>query len=87
MKYPQEFIVAVKAEFPGDEEILNALEQGREMAGRYLDESRGMGMGPEDIIKAFAEGREQEVRAAAEKAVRREKLYNMWCDIYHKGTR
>jgi len=82
MEYPKSFTERVKAEFPDWEAIHKNLDAGSSIVGRYLDDSRYFGMRPADIVAAFNEGRQEEVKKEAEKCVRREKLYAEWSKLY-----
>lgn len=79
--YPPEFVAAVKAAYPGFDALHDALDRGLLFVGRYLDDSCGLRMSPEQIVKAFVNGREKWVLAAATRATLRDALYLTWCDI------
>jgi len=82
MKYPKEFVDAVKAEFPGWQDLHMALDTGRTVVGQYLDDNRSGGFRPEHLVKMIDEGRVAELKAEAEKQIRRIKLYSQWCKLY-----
>jgi len=79
--YPADFVEKVKAEFPDWTKLHEALEAGSDFVGRYLDDSRGFSMRPEDIVKSLEGGKQDEVLAAAKKADRLNKLYAEWSDL------
>ncbi len=80
MRYPVDFVAKVKAELPECDILHQALATGYDdIVSQLLDEARRFRMKPEKIIKAFEEGRQQEVLDSAKKAVRREKLFIEWC--------
>jgi len=84
MEYPKSFTERVKAEFPDWEAMHKNLDANNPMVGRYLEESRSFGMSATDIVAAFNEGRQEEVKKEAEKCVRRGKLYDEWNKLYEK---
>lgn len=82
MDYPKEFVKKVKREYPDWQDLHEALDAGNDFLGRLLDDSRHFAMKAEEIIAAFEEGCEYKVKRAAEKAVRRTKLYVEWGELY-----
>jgi hypothetical protein len=82
VKYTKEFINEVRNEYPEWTALHTLLDNGNLAVGRYLDDSSHFGMSPEKIVAAFNEGRQETVKEAAEKAVRRRKLYEEWIEIY-----
>lgn len=81
MRYPKEFVAKVKAEFPDWTELHKKLDEGNAFVGRYLDDNSNFDMKAADIVKAFNEGRQDEVKKAAEQCVRRQELYAEWGEI------
>jgi hypothetical protein len=81
IRYPQEFVVRVKEEYSGDDKVLNALETGDYVLGKYLMERMDLDMGPEQIILALEGGRTEDVLAEAKAAVRRTAMYLEWTRI------
>jgi len=79
--YPADFVAKVKAEFPNWDKLHQALDAGNYFVGRYLDDSRGFSMRPEDIVKSLEGGKQDEVLEAAKKADRLNKLYGEWSDL------
>lgn len=77
-KYPDEFVAKVKAEFPDWRQLHDRLDAGDDFVGRYIEDNSHFDMKAADIVKAFNEGRQDEVKKAAEKCVRRQKLYSEW---------
>lgn len=82
MEYPKEFIERVKEEYPDWGELHESLEQGTIFVGQYLKDKVGFEMSATQIVIAFNEGRQREVKEAAERCVRREKLRDEWAKIY-----
>lgn len=85
MEYPEEFVKKVKAEYPRLVGLHEGLNDGKFFVGYYLKNNCHFEMKPTNIVAAFDEGREHEVREAAEKAVRREQLYHEW-DKFRQET-
>lgn len=74
--FSADFITRAKAAFPNEAKLLGALDAGNtELVGLYLDGVRDFDMDPEDIVKAFAEGRQDEVLEAAKKSEEGSKLW------------
>jgi hypothetical protein len=82
MEYPKTFVEKVKKEFPNWKEMHKHLDAGSSFVGRYLDDSSNFEMSAEAIVKAFNEGREQEVKKHAEEVLRKQKLYSEWGKLY-----
>jgi len=57
-----------------------ALESGSEWVGRYLDDSRGLSMSPDDIVKALEGGDQEKVLEAARRAKEINELYAEWSE-------
>lgn len=81
MKYPKKFIEKVKKEFPNNKELHKKLEEGNSIVGLFLKNDKEFEMSAFQIIEAFAEGRQEDVKKAAEKCVRREDLYLEWVKL------
>lgn len=76
--YPADFIAEVKAVFPDWEKLHQALEAGSDFVGRYLDDSRGLGMNPDEIVQAFEDGNQEAVLEKAKRAKTIADLYSKW---------
>lgn len=81
MIYSKEFIEKVKAEYPDQKDLHEKLERGDIRVGNYLAEKSQLDMDAEEIIKAFDEGRGEDVLESAKKCVRRKSLYNKWWEL------
>lgn len=82
--YSEDFKARVKEVFPDWDEMHEALENGSEWVGRYLDDSRGFSMKPENIVKALEGGNQEEVLKAAKRADKIGKLYGEWLESRQK---
>lgn len=85
-KYPADFVKRVKEVYPKSEDLHKALEDGPGdrndyIISRYLEESKGFRMSPSEIVKAFEEGREQEVLESAKEAKERFELCVEWSTL------
>ncbi len=83
--YPEKFINKVMTEYSSFKKLQEALKNGEEIVGRYLDDGRNYKMEAKDISIAIKEGRVEEVKKNAEKALRRNNLYKEWLEIYNKN--
>jgi len=83
MNYPEEFKQKVLAVFGNSEEMKARLDQGQEIVGRYLDDSR-RDIPAEDVVKACESLDFKEIYAKAKRSVALEELYGEWSDLYHK---
>ncbi|GBE16898.1 hypothetical protein BMS3Abin15_00722 [bacterium BMS3Abin15] len=81
-KYPADFVKAVKDEYPDWELLHKYLDEESDSVSLCLDDARKLSMSPDDIVLAFKEGLQSDVLEAAETAVRREKLYRWYNEIY-----
>lgn len=82
MKYPEDFVKRVKAEYPTWELMHTHLDRGNEIVGRYLQDSSDFEMFASDIIKAFAENRSADIFEAAQRSEYRQALYAEWCKLW-----
>lgn len=87
MIYSKEFIEKVKKEYPDWKDLHRALEMGDIRVGNYLAEKSNLDMDAEEIVRAFNEGREEDVFKSAEKCVRRKKLYVEWWNLQAESWR
>ena len=78
MEYPKEFIEKVKTEYPNWKELHEKLQRGDIRVGDYLAEKSDFRMKADEIIKAFNEGRQEDVKNFAEKCIRCKKLHVEW---------
>ena len=82
MKFSEEFISAVKKEYPDSEEIHKLLEKGSFSLGKYLNEKR-LEISAEYILEIFKDGNLEMIRKAAEKRLRQNNLLAEW-DLKYK---
>jgi hypothetical protein len=77
-KYPDDFVTRVKAEFPDWALMHEYLDANSLDVGQRIFDSSDFNMKPDDIIKAFAGGKSEDVLAAAEKSKRLKALLEEW---------
>lgn len=76
--YPADFVSRVKAEFPDLPSLHSALDDGRDLVGRFLDDNGDENIEPETIIELIDAGKVDELRAEAQKLCIRGELYREW---------
>jgi ketopantoate reductase len=81
MEYTGKFIEEVKTEYPDWEELHDKLRRGDIRVGDYLAEKSDFRMKADEILKAFNEGRQEDIKMFAEQCVRRKKLHVEWWKI------
>lgn len=78
MNYPATFVERVKKEF-STFDFSALFDSGDDEAiGIFLACQVDFSIDAEKIVAAFREGREHEIREAAERAIRRKQLYRDW---------
>ena len=87
MKYPADFIAAVKEAFPDWTELHKALEAGGEIVGRFLLDSSYWTPDPQEVADMIDQGRVSEVRAEAQEHITADKLHDWWLQLMeHKDA-
>lgn len=81
IKYPPEFVSMIQREYAEDPKILEALESGDYVLGKYLMERMDLDICPEQIVMALEGGRVGDVLEEARAAVRRTSMYLDWTRI------
>ena len=83
--YPIDFAARVRQEFSEDQHktLLITLRDGLVLLGQYLDAAQSFSVRPSTIVRLFEQGRERELLAAAEQALRRQSLYREWGKLYN----
>ncbi|MDO8592753.1 MAG: hypothetical protein Q7R92_03210 [bacterium] len=82
--YSADFVAKVKEAFPDWTDLHKHLDSGSEWVGRYLDDSRGFSMKPDDIVKALEGGDQEKVLEAAKRAKKIDELYGEWLESRRK---
>ncbi len=81
MTYPSEFVEKVCSEYPSSLDVRAAATDGKYGLGAHLARGAEMMMSPEDIVASIDSGDYVQVRADAERAVRRRQLHAEWMRI------
>lgn len=76
MRYPDNFVAAVKAEYPDWDDLHRALDRGSQMVGRYLDDSQRTASSWEALILTATNLAVLQEEARREQ--RRRALYHQW---------
>ncbi len=81
MNYPNEFVDAVKTEFPDWPELHKSLDAGAENVGEYLDRMATRIVSPEHVIDLIVGGKIEELKAEFLKILRAKQLHTKWCEL------
>lgn len=81
MRYPDDFVVAVKTAYPNSTRLHELLDTGNVMVGRILDDSQSSGLSLRRILSATTL---EELQADARAMQRKQELYEWWIQIYQK---
>jgi hypothetical protein len=76
--YPASFAKRVRDEYPGRSDVARALREGRYGLGRLLQEGSVHQMPPEEIVRCFHEGEEDQILKDAQAVIRRRILHADW---------
>ena len=78
IQYPDDFIKRVRDEYPGREDVLRALKEGKYGLGKLLQEGSVHQMAPEEVVRCFHEGEEGLILKDAQAVIRRRILHADW---------
>ena len=82
MQYSEEFKQKVLSTL-GDSEVLRKrLDEGQEIVGRYLDDSRYGGVSAKEIVEACESRNVQGIYQKAKRQMAIEELYDEWSELY-----
>ena len=84
MQYSEEFKQKILSTLGDSEEIRKRLDEGQEIIGRYLDDSRHDGVSSKEIVEACERMNVQGIYLKAKRQMAIEKLYNEWSELYHE---
>lgn len=88
MQYSEEFKQKVLSTLGDSEEMRKRLDEGQEIVGRYLDDSRYGGVSAKEIIEACESMNVQGIYQKAKRQMAIEELYGEWSELYrnqHQG--
>ena len=84
MQYSKEFKQKVLSTLGDNEEMRKRLDEGQEIVGRYLDDSRFGSVSAKEIVEAVESNNLAGIYMKAKKQLAIEQLYNEWCEMYHQ---
>ena len=88
MQYSEEFKQKVLSTLGDSEEMRKRLDEGQEIVGRYLDDSRYGGVSAKEIVEACESMNVQGIYQKAKRQMAIEELYGEWSALYrnqHQG--
>lgn len=88
MQYSEEFKQKVLSTLGDSEEMRRRLDEGQEIVGRYLDDSRYGGVSAKEIVEACESMNVQGIYQKAKRQMAIEELYGEWSELYrnqHQG--
>lgn len=88
MQYSEEFKQKVLSTLGDSEEMRKRLDEGQEIVGRYLDDSRYGGVSAKEIVEACESMDVQGIYQKAKRQMAIEELYGEWSELYrnqHQG--
>lgn len=88
MQYSEEFKQKVLSTLGDSEEMRKRLDEGQEIVGRYLDDSRYGGVSAKEIVEACESMNVQGIYQKAKRQMAIEELYGEWYELYrnqHQG--
>jgi hypothetical protein len=88
MQYSEEFKQKVLSTLGDSEEMRKRLDEGQEIVGRYLDNSRYGGVSAKEIVEACESMNVQGIYQKAKRQMAIEELYGEWSELYrnqHQG--
>ncbi len=88
MQYSEEFKQKVLSTLGDSEEMRKRLDEGQEIVGRYLDDSRYDGVSAKEIVEACESMNVQGIYQKAKRQMAIEELYGEWSELYrnqHQG--
>ena len=88
MQYSEEFKQKVLSTLGDSEEMRKRLDEAQEIVGRYLDDSRYVGVSAKEIVEACESMNVQGIYQKAKRQMAIEELYGEWSELYrnqHQG--
>lgn len=84
MQYSEEFKQKVLSTLENSEEMKKRLDEGQEIIGRYLDDSRYSSVSPKEIVEAIESNNLTGIYMKAKRQLAIEELYGEWCEMYRQ---
>ena len=82
MQYSEEFKQKVLNILGDSEEMRKRLDEGQEIIGRYLDDSRYDNISAKEIVEAVESNNLQGIYQKAKKELAINELYHEWSEMY-----
>ena len=82
MQYSEEFKQKVLSTLGDSEEMRKRLDEGQEIVGRYLEDSRYGGVSAKEIVKACESMNVQGIYQKAKRQIAIDELYGEWIELY-----
>ena len=82
MKYSEEFKQKVLSTLGDSEEMRKRLDEGQEIVGRILDDSRFSGVSSKEIVEACESMNVQGIYQKAKRQIAIDELYGEWIELY-----
>ena len=82
MQYSEEFKQKVLSALGDTEEMRKRLDEGQEIVGRYLDDSRYGGVSAKEVVEACESMNVQGIYQKAKRQLALEELYGEWSEMY-----
>lgn len=82
MQYSEEFKQKVLSTLGDSEEMRKRLDEGQEIVGRYLEDSRYGGVSAKEIVEACESMNVQGIYQKAKRQIAIDELYGEWIELY-----
>lgn len=82
MQYSEEFKQKVLSTLGDSEEMRKRLDEGQEIVGRYLEDSRYGGVSAKEIVEACESMNVQGIYQKAKRQIAIDELYGEWIKLY-----
>lgn len=82
MQYSKEFKQKVLSTLGDSEEMRKRLDEGQEIVGRYLEDSRYGGVSAKEIVEACESMNVQGIYQKAKRQIAIDELYGEWIELY-----
>ena len=87
MQYSDEFKQKVLSTLGDSEEMRKRLDEGQEIVGRYLDDSRYGGISAKEIVEACEQMNYQGIYQKAKRQLALDELYGEWIEMYQNQNK
>lgn len=87
LQYSDEFKQKVLSTLGDSEEMRKRLDEGQEIVGRYLDDSRYGGISAKEIVEACEQMNYQGIYQKAKRQLALDALYGEWIEMYRNQNK